>query len=260
MIRSLDTATPGMVAQQHKMDVISNNIANVNTTGFKKGRAEFKDLIYQQLGYSSAKGSSNNNPTGQQVGLGVKVSAVNTIHEQGSLKHTGNKLDLAIAGSGFFQIKMGNGETAYTRDGNFKIDSNGNIVTSNGDFLEPAISIPSSANDISISQSGSVTVVNNDGTHSEVGKIQLADFINPAGLSKVGNNLAMESGNSGTPILANPTLNGMGGVEQGFLEGSNVTLVNEMTELISTQRAYEANSKLIQTSDEILQTINGLKR
>ena len=260
MIRSLYTAATGMIAQQQQMDVTSNNIANVNTTGFKKGRAEFKDLLYQELNFSSRQVTENSlRPVGIQVGLGTKISAINTMFTQGSLQETGNNLDLAIAGKGFFKVVLANGEEGFTRDGNFKIDANGTIVTSNGLILEPELTVPDNSVTINIGKDGIVTANLGDNTTVEVGQIQIFDFINPAGLQSIGGNSYLETPNSGISTENIPGVNGVGTLEQGFLETSNVQLVNEMTDLITGQRAYEANSKTIKTADDMLQVINNLK-
>lgn len=261
MIRSLHTASTGMMAQQKQIDVTSNNIANVNTTGFKKSRAEFKDLQYQELNFSSSKTSdTTSNPTGLQVGLGAKISSVQKMFFQGSLKETGNNLDLAITGDGFFKVKLPNGEDGFTRDGSFKIDGEGFIVTSNGYKLQPEIKIEPGSVHVNIAKNGLVSTMNGNGKLNNAGSIETHSFINPAGLYSIGNNTYLETDNSGTPESGTPGLNGLGQVEQGFLEASNVELVTEMTDLITGQRAYEANSKVVQTSEELLQTINNLKK
>jgi flagellar basal-body rod protein FlgG len=260
MIRSLYTAATGMIAQQQQMDVTSNNIANVNTSGFKKQRAEFKDLLYQDLNFSSKQTTENAlRPVGIQVGLGSKISAINKLFTQGSLVETGNNLDIAITGKGFLKMILPNGEEGFTRDGNLKIDANGTIVTTNGLIIQPELTIPENTATINISQDGIVTSTLGDNTSVEVGQIRLYDFINPAGLSNIGANNYIETPNSGVAIEDIPGLNGLGTIEQGFLETSNVQLVTEMTDLITGQRAYEANSKSVKTADEMLQIINNLK-
>jgi len=260
MIRSLYTAATGMIAQQQQMDVTSNNIANVNTSGFKKGRAEFKDLLYQELNFSAKQTTENAlRPVGIQVGLGTKISAINKMFTQGSLVETGNNLDIAITGKGFLKIILPNGEEGFTRDGNLKIDANGTIVTTNGLIVQPELTMPENTSTINISKDGIVTASLGDNTTVEVGQIKLYDFINPAGLSNIGANNYIETPNSGVAIEDIPGLNGLGTIEQGFLETSNVQLVTEMTDLITGQRAYEANSKSIKTADEMLQIINNLK-
>ncbi len=262
MIRALWTAASGMMAQQLNIDTISNNLANVNTTGFKKNRAEFEDLIYQttaEAGTPVATGLTL--PTGIQIGLGVRPSATQKLFMQGNIYQTENPLDIAIEGDGFFQVTLPDGTVAYTRDGSFKLDANGNIVTSDGYFIEPPITIPQNATSISISPEGVVSVkIPGQVAAQNVGQIQLARFVNPAGLKAIGDNLFKETDASGAPIVANPGTNGMGNLRQGFLEASNVQVVEEMVKLITAQRAYESNSKSIQTADDMLRIANGLKR
>lgn len=262
MIRGLYTAATGMNAQQHQIDVTSNNIANVNTTGFKKDRAEFQDLMYERLNYTAGSTSeSTRNPTGIDVGMGVRVSGVQKSFIQGAIKDTGNTLDIAIEGNGFFKISMPDGETAYTRSGNFKIDSEGSIVNGNGYKLDPEITIPDNYINLSISADGTVSGVDpTTGVETEVGQITLADFVNPAGLAPVGESLFKASTASGDPIEGTPTEEQFGGLRQGMIELSNVSLVNEMVDLITAQRAYEANSKSITTTDAMLDIVNRLKR
>jgi len=251
-----------MMGQQFNIDVISNNLANVNTTGFKRSRADFDDLIYQKLniaGTTSASGAQN--PTGIEVGLGVRVAATARLDSQGSLKNTENTLDLAIEGEGFFRIQMPDGSTGYTRDGSFKLDGQGNIVNSDGYQLADAINIPADATDISVDSDGTVSVlVNGETTPQEVGTIQLAKFVNPAGLSAMGTNILIETPASGNPTDATPGESGTGQIRQGYLEMSNVQVVEAMVDLITTQRAYEINSKSIQTSDSMLSVVANLKR
>ncbi|MEA1914292.1 MAG: flagellar basal-body rod protein FlgG [Campylobacterota bacterium] len=262
MIRGLYTAAAGMNAQQYQIDVTSNNIANVNTTGFKKDRAEFQDLMYESLNFTAGSTSqSTTNPTGMDVGLGVRVSGVQKEFLQGNLKLTGNALDMAIEGKGFFQITLPSGEIGYTRNGAFKLDNEGSIVNGNGYKLEPEITIPLNYVDISIGQDGIVTATNPvDGTTEQFGQIQTADFINPAGLSPYGEALFMATDTSGDPVIGTPTQEAFGGIRQSMIESSNVALVNEMVDLITAQRAYEANSKAITTTDTMLDIVNRLKR
>jgi len=261
MIRGLYTAASGMTAQQQNIDVISNNIANVNTNGFKQDRAEFQDLMYESLNYTAgATSATTSNPTGIDVGLGVRTSGIQKNFLQGSLKNTGNELDLAIQGSGFFKITTPNGETAYTRNGSFKPNADGMLVNSEGYELDPAITIPPNLVKISIGSDGSVSGLDATGAETQIGNITLSKFINPSGLAPLGNNLYSETPVSGAPTDGAPGLNSMGTVAQGMLEGSNVQLVTEMVNLISAQRAYEANSKSISTTDTMLQTVNQLKR
>ena len=262
MVRSLFTAATGMIAQQTQVDVTSHNIANVNTMGYKKNRAEFADLMYQVMSYAGTPTSTTTtHPTGIEVGLGVRPQAITKIHSQGYFKETGNNLDMVIAGNGFFQVQMPDGTTAYTRNGAWKLDSDGNIVNDDGLQLVPNITIPADATQISIGIDGTVSVLQPGATEmQQVGQIEIVNFINPAGLHSSGDNLFLETGASGAPIIGIAGQDGLGQIKQGFVEMSNVQLVEEMTELITGQRAYEANSKAITTSDAMLQTTNELKR
>lgn len=258
MLRSLSTSSTGMTAQQHNIDVISNNIANANTTGFKKGRAEFKDLLYQNLNYSMG---ANETKT-KQVGTGTKLSAVYNDFSQGSFRETGSSLDLAIAGKGFFKVTNGAGEDVYTRDGSFKLDSTGRLLTSNGFVLNTGteINIPSDATGVLVRSNGTINIQKSDGTQETLGQVKLFMFPNESGLNFLGNNVYQATVSSGEEIETDVGFNGSGTIESGFLETSNVQLVVEMTNLITAQRAYEANSKVIQSSDEILKTLNNLKK
>jgi flagellar basal-body rod protein FlgG len=261
MIRALYTASTGMSAQQAQIDTTSNNLANVNTTAFKKDRAEFKDLIYQSQNFTAGATSANSiNPTGIDIGLGTRLSNVNKMFSQGSLKETGNNLDVAIAGKGFFKITLPNGDTAYTRDGSFKLDPDGYLVTGSGYKLDPENVVPDEIVDISISEDGVVTGTKSDGSISDLGRMKLTNFPNPSGLKPQGNNLYLATDASGDGEDIDPGNNGVGIIQQGFLEGSNVELVSEMMNLITAQRAYEANSKSVTTVDEMLSIANGLKR
>jgi len=263
MMRSLWTAATGMYAQQVNIDVISNNLANVNTTGFKKSRVDFKDLFYQtlKLAGTPVAGGELELPVGYQVGLGVRPAAIFKIFSTEGLQETKNPLDLAIEGDGFFQVLLPDGTTAYTRDGSFKIDSDGRIVTSNGYLLYPEITIPDDAESITISRDGTVSVLRAGETSSEeLGRIELARFINPSGLRSIGDNLYTETDASGAPITGNPGESGLGMVLQGFLETSNVNVVEEMVKMIIAQRAYEVNSRAVQTSDDMLSIANNLRR
>lgn len=262
MIRGLYTAASGMTAQQHQIDVTSNNIANVNTSGFKKDRAEFQDLMYQRLNYTGGATSENTrNPTGIDVGLGVRVSGIQKSFTQGEIQTTGNVLDIAIEGDGFFKVTMPDGDTAYTRNGGFKVNSEGSIVNGNGYLLDPEIVIPDNFLDITVAQDGTVTGVDpTTGLEEELGQITLADFINPAGLRPIGETLFQVSTASGDPIDGIPTEENFGGLRQGMIEMSNVSLVTEMVDLITAQRAYEAGAKAIQTTDTMLSKVNTLKR
>ncbi|MCK5293591.1 MAG: flagellar basal-body rod protein FlgG [Arcobacteraceae bacterium] len=262
MVRGLYTAAAGMNAQQNNIDVTSNNIANVNTTAFKKDRTEFTDLMYQSLNYTANATSDNTtNPTGMDVGLGVKVSGVQKSFLQGSLKETGNDLDIAIQGKGFFKIETPTGEEVFSRDGSFKRDSEGAMVTAQGYKLIPEIVIPNTLTNISIAPDGTVSAMNpTDGTISTLGQITLTDFINPAGLAPKGNGLYSSTTVSGDPIEGLAGSEAFGSLQQGMLESSNVQLVNAMVDLITAQRAYESNSKSLTTTDQMLQQVNQLKR
>ncbi|MFP6037441.1 flagellar basal-body rod protein FlgG [Helicobacter pylori] len=262
MLRSLYSATSGMLAQQTHIDTTSNNIANVNTTGFKKSRADFNDLFYQAMQYAGTNTSNTTlSPDGMEVGLGVRPSAITKMFSQGSPKETENNLDVAITGKGFFQVQLPDGTTAYTRSGNFKLDEQGNFVTSEGYLLIPQITLPEDTTQVNIGVDGTVSVTQGLQTTSNViGQITLANFVNPAGLHSMGDNLFSITNASGDAIVGNPDSQGLGKLRQGFLELSNVRLVEEMTDLITAQRAYEANSKSIQTADAMLQTVNSLKR
>jgi len=255
MMRALYSAASGMIAQQYNMDTISNNLANVNTTGFKGQRAEFQDLVYQTFKSSSTTSNAS------QVGLGSALSATGSDFSEGALQNTSSPLDLAIIGNGFFQVTKPDGTLAYTRDGSFKQDANGLLVTSDGYPIEPPITVPTNATSVSISNAGTVyAILPGQNDPQQVGQIQLALFPNPAGLTRIGQNLFSANGAAGGVTLANPGLTGAGEINEGFLEGSNVQVVAEMVKMIMAQRAYEINSKAIQTSDQMLQTINGLKQ
>jgi flagellar basal-body rod protein FlgG len=260
-MRSLYTAATGMLAQQLQIDTTSNNISNVNTIGYKKQRAEFADLMYQTMEYAGTSTSATSmSPTGIEVGLGVRPTAITKQFTQGNFSETGNDLDMAISGNGFFQIELADGTTAYTRNGSFKLDSEGNVVNSDGYKLLPEIVIPDDATEVSIGTDGTVSVLQaNDTEMTEIGQIEIANFVNPAGLHSLGDNNFLNSSASGDVITGTPGLNGLGQIRQQFVEMSNVELVEEMTDLITGQRAYEACSKAITTSDEMLQTVNALK-
>lgn len=262
MIRSLYTAATGMLAQQTQIDTTSNNIANVNTIGYKKQRAEFADLFYQVMEYAGVgSGTTLGSPTGIEVGLGVRPTAITKQFTQGNFKETGNNLDLAITGNGFFQVELPDGSTAYTRNGAFKVDGNGSIVNADGYKLLPEITIPPNTVTVSIGTDGTVSVLQAGDTEpNQVGQIELANFINPAGLHSLGDNNYIQTVASGDVVTGIAGLEGLGQIKQGFVEMSNVQLVEEMTDLITGQRAYEANSKAITTSDEMLRTVNQLKQ
>jgi len=260
MIRSLWIAKTGMEAQQTKLDAISNNLANVGTNGFKRGGVMFEDLMYQTLRPAgSASSEQTQLPTGLQVGLGVRVAASARFFSQGNLQQTGNNLDVAVKGQGFFQIQLPDGTTGYTRDGSFQVDSNGTLVTNNGYAVQPGITVPANAQSLSIAADGTVNAtVPGQVAPQTLGQIQLASFVNPAGLESRGQNLFGETAASGTPQSAAPNSSGMGALQQGFVEGSNVNVVEELVSMIATQRAYELNSKAIQTSDQMLQRLGQL--
>jgi flagellar basal-body rod protein FlgG len=257
MIRSLWIAKTGMEAQQTQMDVISNNLANVSTNGFKRSRAVFEDLLYQNIRQPGAQSSQLTQiPSGLQIGTGVRPIAAERIHTQGNLQQTNNQLDVAIQGAGFFQVLLPDGTTGYTRDGSFQTDNQGQIVTSNGFPVQPSITIPANATSVTIGQDGVVSVTQpGTATAVQVGSIQLATFINPAGLESMGQNLYQETGSSGAPLANVPGTNGTGTVSQGFVETSNVNVVEELVNMIQTQRAYEMNSKAVTASDQMLQKL-----
>jgi flagellar basal-body rod protein FlgG len=257
MIRSLWIAKTGMEGQQTKLDSISNNLANVGTNGFKRGGVVFEDLMYQNLRQAGAASAGQDLlPTGLQVGLGSRVAATTRNFTQGTLQQSSSDFDLAVNGKGFFQVTMPDGSTAYTRDGSFQVDNAGQLVTSAGYVLQPGINIPANAQKVSVGRDGVVSVmVPNQAAPQNVGQIQLASFMNPSGLDPRGQNLFAESAASGAPQAAAPGTNGLGTLQQGMTEGSNVNVVEELVSMIATQRAYELNSKAIQTSDQMLQRL-----
>jgi flagellar basal-body rod protein FlgG len=258
MIRSLYVAKTGLEAEQTRMDVIANNLANVNTSGFKSSRAVFQDLLYQNLTQPGAQSSQTTQyPSGLQLGTGVRPVATERLMTQGNLTQTGNSLDVAINGEGFFQVLKPDGTIAYTRDGTFQLNNQGQIVTASGYLLQPTVTIPASAQTITIGNDGTVSVtLPGQSAPQQVGSIQLANFVNPTGLQSIGDNLYLQTGSSGAPTTGQPTLNGLGSVQQGYLESSNVNVVAELVDMISTQRAYEVNSKAVQASDQMLQYVN----
>jgi flagellar basal-body rod protein FlgG len=262
MIRSLWTSATGMQAQELNIDVISNNLANVNTSGFKKSRAEFQDLLYESLRPAGAASSADTTiPTGVQLGHGARPSAVQKMFSQGDFQNTENELDWAIEGDGFFQIELPNGETSYSRCGEFKLDADGRIVNADGFLLVPQLTIPTDTVSITVGMDGTVSVIQaDDPVPSEIGTIQLARFVNPGGLRSLGRNLFVPTEGSGNEIIGTPGQDGFGTIAQGFLEMSNVSVVDEMVNMITAQRAYETNSKVIQTADDMLQMANNLKR
>lgn len=262
MQRAMWTAATGMHAQQLNVDTIAHNLANVNTTGFKRTRAEFQDLYYRTLvAPGSPSSATTRNPTGVQLGLGVKNGSVKRIFSQGDLKRTDQPLDVAIEGRGYLKVQMPDGTTGYTRDGSFTPNEEGALVNSEGFQLDPPITIPSDATSITIGRDGTVSVRQAGSENSnEVGQIELAGFINPAGLLSLGSNLFQPTEASGDPLDGTPGLDGLGRLAQGFLEISNVSIVTELVDLITAQRAYELNSRAIQTSDQMLQQLNNLIR
>jgi flagellar basal-body rod protein FlgG len=261
-MRALDIAGTGMQAQQTNVEVISNNIANMSTTGFKRSRAEFQDLIYQNLRRVGSNSSDNGSvvPSGAQLGLGVKTAAIYQITEQGNLQQTGNSLDLAIQGNGYFQVTLPSGDAAYTRDGTFALAPDGTIVTADGYPVSPGIVVPTNALSVSVNASGQVQATISGQTNpSTLGQFQLASFPNVAGLETQGDNLSIATAASGNAVTGTPGSPGFGSVMQGFIETSNVNVVTEITNLITAQRAYEMNSKVITASDDMLQTLTNLR-
>lgn len=262
MIRALRTAATGMAAQEMMVDTISNNLANINTTGFKKAKAEFQDLIYHNqraIGAENVQGVSR--PTEIQIGHGTASVSIQKMFSQGDVTATDNPLDIAIDGDGFFQIIRNDGELSYTRDGTFKLSADGRMVTSDGWLMEPEVSIPADAREIQVSQDGVISVVSgSEVAPVEIGRIELARFINPAGLKNLGGNLYAPTASSGEPITATPGSEQLGNLRQGYLELSNVQVVEEMVNLIVAQRAYEINSKAIRTTEEMLTTASNLRR
>ena len=261
-MRSLSIGATGMLAQQLNVDVIANNISNMSTTGYKRQRAEFQDLLYQNLRRVGSPSSDSGTivPAGVQLGVGVKPTAVYRITGQGSMTVTDNALDLAISGKGYFSVDLPSGDTGYTRAGSFQTDANGDLVTADGFIIQPGINIPSDATTVTVNENGEI-VVTTDGqvAPSTVGQLQLATFANDAGLEAIGNNLFLETAASGNANQATPGSPGFGTIEQGMLETSNVNVVSEITNLITAQRAYEMNSRVIQTADEMMQSVSQLR-
>ena len=258
MNQALWAAKTGLDAQQTKMAVVSNNLANVNTTGFKQGRAVFEDLLYQNVRQAGGQSSQDTQlPSGMNLGTGVRVVATEKLFTQGSVLQTGNAMDVAINGRGFLQVLLPDGTLGYTRDGSFQINSQGQLVTASGYIVQPGITIPDSAQSVTIGQDGvvSVRLAGQSGT-SQVGTLETADFLNPVGLQPIGENLYLETASSGTAQAGTPGLNGLGTLIQGALEGSNVNVVSELVNMIETQRAYEMNSKAISTNDQMMQYLN----
>ncbi|GAB7534356.1 flagellar basal-body rod protein FlgG [Burkholderia sp. 22PA0099] len=261
MNRSLYIAATGMNAQQAQMDVISNNLANVSTNGFKGSRAVFEDLLYQTVRQPGANSTQQTElPSGLQLGTGVQQVATERLYTQGNLQQTGNSRDVAINGQGFFQVLMPDGTNAYTRDGSFHTNAQGQLVTSSGYQVLPGITVPQTATSITIGSDGVVTVTQpGNATSTQIGAMQVATFINPEGLQALGQNLFAETSSSGVPNVTTPGLNGAGSLNQGYVESSNVNVVQELVNMIQTQRAYEINSKAVTTSDQMLQTVTQMK-
>jgi flagellar basal-body rod protein FlgG len=261
MIRSLYTAATGMDAQQTRMDTIANNLANANTTGFKKSTADFEDLLSETIrSPREAAPNGGTAPVPLQVGLGVRTASTTRSFTQGDMSLTGNTLDVAIEGAGFFRVLRPNGELAYTRAGNFKVDAEGRLVTHRGELVDPLVTIPKDATSINITGDGVVSAkVPGQVNTVELGRLELASFVNPAGLEGLGGNVYAETAASGMPILARPGEQGVGSLTQGYLEGSNVKAVEEMVSMITTQRSYELNSKVIQTADQMLQRLTNIR-
>jgi flagellar basal-body rod protein FlgG len=262
MLRALYTAASGMEAQQLNIDTIAHNLANINTSGFKLRKAQFQDLLYQNIRQAGASNTATTEiPVGLQVGLGTKPVATEIIFRQGDFANTNNPLDAVIQGQGFFQIRQSNGQIAYTRNGNFHMNRDGNLVTSDGDLLDPQITIPSDQTGITIGSDGTVTVMQaGQSQPQQVGKIELATFQNPSGLQNLGNSLFMPTQASGEAVTGTPGENGVGTILQGYVEQSNVSVVEEMVNMIVSQRAYEANSKVIRTADEMFTQANNVIR
>ncbi len=261
MIRSLYTAASGMTAQQLNLDAIANNLSNSSTAGFQQRRVQFSDLLYQnQISPGSAASQQTTVAAGLQVGLGVRPTSTEILQTQGNLSQTGNQLDLAIQGHGFFQILLPNGQTGYTRSGTFQLDAQGNVVTTNGDPLQPAITVPPDATAVTVGQDGTVSVTQPGQTQAQqVGQIQLALFVDPAGLDSAGGNIYLQTTASGDPIIGSPGgTEGIGSLQQGVLEQSNVSVVDEFVQMIVAQRTYESNSRVVKASDEMLQQLNQL--
>lgn len=258
MLKSLTTAATGMIAQQNNLDIVANNIANANTSGFKKVRAEFQDLLsVAERSPGALMNQGTYQPVGVEIGLGVKTSATTRVFTEGVLQSTGRSYDVAIEGEGFFQIVRSDGTMAYTRDGSFQVDGMGQLCTSDGFLVQPQITIPQNATEVNITSDGNVSVkVGNDTTQTTVGEIQLVKFQNPTGLLSIGHNLYIETPGSGVPVPGTPGSDGFGQLQQNFLEGSNVQIVEELINLIKAERAFESNSKIVNASSNILQQTN----
>jgi flagellar basal-body rod protein FlgG len=260
MLNSLNAAASGMTAQAKQVEVISNNLANADTVGFKKSRTEFQDLLYQNVREpGAATSATTQNPTGVNIGNGVQVSAVSREHGQGSLRQTERELDMAIGGAGFFSVQMPNGELGYTRDGSFQLGPEGQLITTAGYSVQPEILIPQGTKSVVIAADGRVTASDANGQSTEIGQVQLVSFANPSGLRPIGGNLYTGSQGSGAPVPGNPGEGGLGAIFQKTLESSNVSPVTEMTDLIRAQRVYELNSKVITSSDQMMSTLSQIK-
>jgi flagellar basal-body rod protein FlgG len=261
MLRAFSTAATGMTAQQTMVDVIANNLANVNTAGFKRSQVNFQNLLYIKMEEPGTEIASGiNSPSGIEIGSGVRVASTIKVFGPGELENTANPLDIAIAGDGFLQVTMPNGDLRYTRDGSLMTNANGELVTSSGYAIVPAISVPIDVVSVSIEKDGGVNITDSSGTQSVAGTIQLARFPNPSGLSGEGGNLLAENEASGTPTTGTPGADGFGSIQSGFLEKSNVQMVTELVNLITAQRAYEINSRAIRAGDDMLQTANNIVR
>ncbi|MFN7455681.1 MAG: flagellar basal-body rod protein FlgG [Pseudobdellovibrionaceae bacterium] len=261
MLKALNTAATGLQAQQENMEVISNNLANSSTAGFKKSRAEFEDLMYQTVKEpGAASGLNAVSPTGVQTGLGVRTAAVQKDFSNGGAMITKNALDIQIEGSGFFQVLTPDGQVAYTRDGAFRRDTQGRMVDKNGNVLQPEIVIPADSMGVEIAQDGAVRIIQGpNSVPQQIGQIDVVNFVNPAGLKSIGRNLLLQTGASGQPLTSRPGLQGTGLLAQGQLEGSNVNIAEEMVNMITAQRFYETNSKAVQAADQMLQSVNNLR-
>jgi flagellar basal-body rod protein FlgG len=261
MLKAFSTAATGMSAQQMMVDVIANNLANINTTGFKRSQINFQDLLYLKMSQPGAEIASGvNTPTGLEIGSGVRAAATTKVFTAGEMDNTGRQLDVAVTGDGFFQVTLPTGETRYTRDGALQTNANGQLVTVAGYSLEPAITIPTTATQVDIGKDGTVSVTDASGTQSSVGTLQLVRFPNPAGLSNEGDNLYSQTVASGTPTTGTPGQNGLGFIQAGMLEKSNVQMVTELVNLITAQRAYEINARAIKAGDDMLQTSTNIGR
>jgi flagellar basal-body rod protein FlgG len=261
MMKAFSTAATGMEAQQRMVDVISNNLANMNTTGFKRSQIDFQDLLYVKMREAGGEIASGvKTPGGFEIGSGVRAASTVKVYTEGELQNTGRSLDVAITGDGFFQVTLPNGEARYTRDGGFQINADGQLVTANGYAIEPSITIPTGSTSVDIGKDGSVNVTDSSDSTSVVGTIQLVRFPNPSGLSSEGDNMLSENDASGSPTTGTAGSDGFGGVQSGFLEKSNVQMVTELVNLITAQRAYEINSRAIQAGDDMLKTANNIAR